>query len=179
MTCIAAISHGGKVYMGGDSAGTSYYDLSVRADDKVFVLGPYVMGFAGSFRMRQLVQYAANFPAPRARDDLSRFMATRFVDAVRECLKAGGLARKEHEEESADGNFLVGIRGRLFYVESDYNVGEESGPYMAVGSGAGPALGAFFAQKKEMAPKERVLQALAAAQRFNAAVRAPFRVVVG
>jgi hypothetical protein len=59
-------------------------------------------------------------------------MATRFINAVRTCLKDGGWTRKDSEQEQA-GVFLVGINGRLFEARGDYQVGEPAGGYAAVG----------------------------------------------
>jgi len=49
----------------------------------------------------------------------------------RECFKEGGFATKEDEKEIG-GNFLVGIQGRLFCIESDYQVEEAIDNYTAV-----------------------------------------------
>lgn len=176
MTCIAGIAQNGVVYIGGDSAGVDGFDLVVRADEKVFVNGPYAFGFCGSFRLGQLLHYAFDPPPPRTKD-LSRFMVTTFINAVRKCLLDGGLAEKDDNVETAPGKFLVGVRGRLFCVEEDYQVGEPDLPYAAVGCGDQIANGALYVQSKSMKPKDRILQALAAAQRFSGGVRAPFRVV--
>lgn len=175
MTCIAGLVHERSIYMGGDSAGIDGYDLVVRADEKVFTVGQYIMGFCGSFRVGQLLRYSLAPPNPRTKD-LPRFMATTFVDSVRKCLTDGGAAFKEHGIEQG-GTFLVGVRGRLFCIESDYQVGESEQPYVAIGCGAQVANGALYAQPKTMAPKARVIQALEAAQRFSGGVRSPFRVV--
>lgn len=177
MTCIAAVAHDGKVYMGGDSAGVGGYDLTVRADVKVFRNGPYVMGFTSSFRMGQLLHHSLTPPRPEG--DLERFMCTTFVDAVRDCLKAGGYASTHHDAESG-GTFLVGVRGRLFQVDSDYQVGESLDRYDAVGCGAGYALGVLhLSGGQQMPPRSRVRLALEAAAHHSAGVRGPFRVVVG
>ena len=111
MTCIAGLVHDGAVWLGGDSAGCSSWDLTVRADPKVFVSGSYVMGFTTSFRMGQLLRYAFTPPEPET-GDLHRFMCTSFTDALRQCLKDGGWAGKDKERESG-GTFLAGTRGRL------------------------------------------------------------------
>ena len=50
MTAIAAIVQDNVVYIGGDSAGVGGYSLEVRKDPKVFITGPFVMGFTTSFR---------------------------------------------------------------------------------------------------------------------------------
>ncbi|MGW6292457.1 hypothetical protein [Streptomyces sp. NPDC055058] len=173
MTAIVGIVHDGTVYLGGDSAGVAGYALTVRADHKVFRTGPYVLGFTSSFRMGQLLRYAFAPPAPDG-GDLARFMATTFVDAVRDTLKAGGWLRKDSEQEEG-GTFLVGVRGRLFRVAGDFQVGEAADGYDAVGCGDELALGALFATARlGLAPRDRLRCALSAAERFSAGVRRPF-----
>lgn len=172
MTAIVGLVHQGTVYIGGDSAGVSGYSMTVRADSKVFAVGPYLMGFTTSFRMGQLIRYSLAAPEPDG--DLERFMSTAFIDAVRDCLKDGGWAKKENDREEG-GTFLVGVRGRLFTVEDDYQVGVSVDPYAAVGCGDELALGALYATaRSRMSPQRRVLTALRAAERYSAGVRGPF-----
>jgi len=176
MTCIAGLVHYGNVYLGGDSAGCASWNLTVRADPKVFVNGSYVMGFTTSFRLGQLLRYAFTPPEPEVAD-LHKFMCTSFTDALRQCLTDGGWAQKSKEREEG-GTFLVGTHGRLFFVGDDYQVGEPADPYAAVGCGADIALGALHAtQGAAMAPEERLAAALSAAERFSNGVRGPFAYV--
>lgn len=171
MTAIAGLIHNGRVHLGADSAGVAGWSLTVRADEKIFSSGPYVMGFTDSFRMGQLLRYSLTPPPPE--DDLHRFMATAFVDAVRECLKGGGWASRYNEQEQG-GLFLVGVRGRLFHVGSDYQVGEAADGFAAVGCGFELCLGALHATRYDPSPRQRLRAALEAAERFNAGVRGPF-----
>lgn len=172
MTAIVGLVQGGSVYIGGDSAGANSWQLRIRSDTKVFRNGPYLMGFTTSFRMGQLIRYGLTPPKPKG--NLERFMATTFIDAIRDCLKTGGWARKESEREEG-GTFLVGVAGRLFTVESDYQVGENVDGYAAVGSGDDAAMGALYATAHtDLGPRKRVRLALAAAERFSSGVRAPF-----
>lgn len=172
MTAIVGLIHGGAVHLGGDSAGVGGYSLTVRADSKVFVNGPYVMGFTSSFRMGQLLRHS--FKAPEPDGDLEAFMATTFVDGVRETLQTGGWLKKESEREEG-GIFLVGVAGRLFRVDSDFQIGEAADGYAAVGCGQDLAIGALYATAKtRMAPERRLKIALEAAERFSAGVRGPF-----
>ena len=100
MTCIVGLTELGTVYIGGDSAGVnSRFDLAIRADQKVFINGPFVMGFTSSFRMGQLLRYKLTPPERYESQDLYNFMVTAFIDAVRACLKTGGFMRKENEVE--------------------------------------------------------------------------------
>ena len=173
MTCIAGLIDKGKIYMGGDSAGVnSSFALAVRADQKVFVKDEFIMGFTTSFRMGQLLQYKLQVSPRPERIDVFEYMVTSFVEAVRKCLKDGGFAEKKDEKEKA-GTFLVGYAGRLFCIESDYQVEETMLPYAATGSGVDIALGVLFANG-HLEPKERIEQALEAAEQFNACVRRPF-----
>ena len=174
MTCIVGVLDGANVYIGGDSAGVSELDLRVRADRKVFQVGPYAFGFTSSFRMGQLLRYALTPPTPAEDVDLERFMATDFVNSVRNTLKAGGYATKDKEVESG-GTFLVGVRGRLFTVFSDYQVGEGVDPFAAVGCGDQIAMGSLFSTSGKPAV-ERIQLALHAAERFSAGVRGPFHI---
>lgn len=172
MTCIAGLVDGARVWIGGDSAGVSGYGLTVRADSKVFRNGPMLFGFTTSFRMGQLLRYALTIPDHDPRVDVDKFMATTFVDAVRECLKSHGYAKKTEEVESG-GTFLVAFKGQLFAIHSDYQVGRALEGFDAVGCGEDIALGALFASPS-LAGRDRVELALQAAERHSAGVRGPF-----
>ncbi len=177
MTCVAALVYDNTVYMGADSARVDDgFDLVVRADHKVFLNGEFLIGFTSSFRMGQLLRYA--FKPPEIRDDekdLYEYMVTDFVDAVRNCLKNGGYAQSDKGEEIG-GWFLVGVRGRLFRIESDYQVGESVQPYDAVGCGMAYALG-VLSVTHTTDPEERIKLALSSAEKFSAGVRRPFIVL--
>ena len=172
MTCIVGLVHKGAVYVGGDSAGVADLDLTMRADEKVFRSGPFVMGFTSSFRMGQLLRYKLRIPEHDPRQDDDTYMVTAFIDAVRECLKDGGWASKSNERESG-GTFVVGYRGKLFVVYDDYQVERSMDGYSAVGCGAQIAHGALYATRG-LDPRKRVRIALAAAEHHSAGVRAPF-----
>jgi ATP-dependent protease HslVU (ClpYQ) peptidase subunit len=176
MTAIVGLVVGNDVHIGGDSAGVAGHRLNVRADTKVFRRGPYLFGFTTSFRMGQLIRYALDVPEPAERK-LDAFMATTFIDALRDCLKKGGWARKENDREEG-GDFLVGLRGNLYTIYEDYQVAKAADGFAAVGSGAEVALGALFAtQGSGLGPRRRVRVALEAAEHFTASVRGPFTVL--
>lgn len=174
MTCIVAIAEGGTVYMGGDSAGVSHLSLEIRKNPKVFKNKDFVIGYTTSFRMGQLLQYAFTPPKRHPDEDLFEYMVTSFVDGVRETLKKGGFASKEDEVERG-GNFIVGIEGRIFQIESDYQVSEIRDNFASCGCGYEIALGALYATEGEdQRPKDRLRVALEAAEHFSAGVRGPF-----
>lgn len=176
MTCIVGLVDNKDVYIGGDSAGVSGNDLTVRTDGKVFHNGPFLFGFTSSFRMGQLLRYA--FTPPEHHSDLTdmQYLVTVFVDALRTCFKDGGFATKASEAESG-GNFLIAYRGHLYEIHSDYQIEEAADGYNACGCGEHYATGSLFATEGQE-PEKRVKMALRAAERFSAGVRGPFVVEV-
>lgn len=175
MTCIVGLVERGRIWMGGDSAGVSGLDICDRVDSKVFAKEGMLFGFTWSFRMGQLLRYKLKVPANPEDLPIDAYMATCFVDALRDCLKQGGFATKEKEAETG-GQFLVGYSGRLFCLESDYQVGERREGFNACGCGSSYALGSLYSTvglKSEI----RVREALRAAAKFSAGVRAPFTIL--
>jgi len=92
---------------------------------------------------------------------------------VRACFEAGG-----HDVAGAESGceFLVGIRGRLFNVGSDYCVLEPETGYAACCSAENFAMGALAATE-DAAPLERIALALSAAERHCAEVMRPFTIL--
>lgn len=176
MTCIVGITDGHTVTIGGDSAGSDGWHVAVRSDSKVFQVGPYLMGFTNSFRMGQLLRYSLSVGEPDTWD-VDRFMATTFIDAVRTCLTEGGFARMEEGREEG-GQFLVGIHGRLYVIDSDYQIGHTVAGYDAVGSGYMIALGSLHSTAKtSISTHDRAVMALEAAVELTGSVRPPFTVM--
>lgn len=175
MTCIVGIREGGRVWIGGDSAGVGGLDMTVRADVKVFQNGPLLMGFTTSFRMGQLLRYSMSVPTPSEGEDVFAFMVTKVVNSIRDCLKSGGWASRDKDQEIG-GHFLVGYRGRLFSIQGDYQVGERVDGFEACGCGESFALGSL-AETDGRPPADRIARALTTAERFSAGVRGPFTIL--
>lgn len=179
MTCISGLVHGGSVYIGGDSAAVGGLSLTVRADEKVFLNGEMLFGFTSSFRMGQILRYGFTPPKFYHGDDVYEYMVTRFVDSARERFRAAGWLSLNSGQESA-GTFLVGFKGRLFRIDSDFQVGEALDQYDAVGCGQDIALGCLYAAKRSggfKASEKAILLSLEAAEAHSAGVRKPFHVL--
>lgn len=173
MTCIVAIVEDEKVWMGADSAGVAGYSRTVRKDPKIFRIGDALIGFTSSFRMGQLLGYRLSLPKRHQDVSVDQYMHTVFIDAVRDTLKIGGYSANQNGREDA-GVFLVGYEGRLFKVESDYQIGESCFPYQACGCGEDLALGSLHSTEGDP-PNVRLEKALRAAEAFSAGVCSPFR----
>jgi hypothetical protein len=151
------------------------YDTKIIANEKVFRNGDFVFGFTSSFRMGQLLRYS--FIPPKHDKDMEtyKYMVSVFVEAVRLCFKDGGYTTINNNEESG-GTFLVGYDGRLFGIDADFQVWEQTCGYDAVGCGWAIALGSLYSTNN-LPPKERVIQALKASEQFNSGVRGPFHII--
>jgi ATP-dependent protease HslVU (ClpYQ) peptidase subunit len=181
MTCIVGVAYHDRVWIGGDSAGVAGYSITARADEKVFRRGPYLFGFTSSFRMGQILRYDTELSIPSEAEvadrDLDAFMVSIFIGEVRKALKKGGYATIEYNEESG-GTFLVGIRGHLYEIASDFQIGRSRDGYMAVGCGDDLALGALHATRnQQMPPRQRIRAALDAATHHSAGVCKPYKIV--
>lgn len=178
MTCIVGLETRDGVLMAGDSAAVGNNDRYATRLTKVFRRGEFLIGYTTSYRMGQLLQYRLLVdPQADEQTDLE-YMATTFIDAVRTCLKEGGFAKVENAQEEG-GSFLVGYKGKLYEVASDFQVNSSRYGYMAIGSGADVALGSMWTSlrligDREAKPDVVVISALEAAEHFNNCVYPPY-----
>lgn len=177
MTCIVGLKYKNKVYIGADSAGSGTHATDPRKDLKIFKHSDMLFGFTTSFRMGQLLQYHLSLQKAKPEVDPMKYLVTKFIPAARQCLTAGGFAKKDNNVETG-GQFIVGFRGRLFVVWSDFQVAETLRPYVAVGCGLEWAEGVLFTLKKsKISPEEKVKIALEAAVEHSGWVRPPFTIL--
>ena len=177
MTCIVGFVEGNSVWMGGDSAGTNdWLNQDLYDSPKVFRNGPMLLGSCGSARQAQLLRWVLSVPDYNPRMEVEKYMVGVFMDAVRECFKAGGVCKIKESAEQSQGHFLVGYMGRLFAIYEDFQVRAPTLPYAAVGCGDQIALGSMFASDHITDGRARVELALRASERFSAGVRGPFHI---
>ena len=174
MTCVVGLVEKGRVTMGVDSAAVQGWTRRASRVSKVFRRGPFLIGYTTSFRMGQLLEHHLTVAPQTEKQTEMAFMVTQFIEAVRVLLKEKGFTKIESNTEKG-GQFLVGYRGRLYTIESDFQVGHQADDYDAIGSGAEYALGAMKALERA-APVLRVRRALEIAAHFNMGVCPPFTI---
>jgi ATP-dependent protease HslVU (ClpYQ) peptidase subunit len=178
MTCIVGIEQGNTVFIGGDSAATSS-DLKQRviADRKVFVIGEFAFGVCGLPKVMDALRFNIKFPQQAKGTDDREYIASEFIPTFKAGLQSEGcvLIHKDHGEYF-QGAILVGYRGKLYNVESNFQVITSAYGFDSVGSGSDIAMGSLHATKS-LRPKKRILQALEASAINNAGVRPPFAIV--
>lgn len=181
MTCVVGLKHNGKVHIAADSAGVAGYSVTSRADEKTFQNGAFIFGFAGSFRIGQVLRYSFNTPDYDPRRDFDEYMINDFILTLRKTLEICGCLKKESGIDTASNAiFLLGssANSELYCIESDFQVGKNREPYEAIGSGADFALGSLASTEhiKDF-PRRRLEIALQAAEKYSGSVQAPFTFV--
>ncbi len=173
MTCIIGLQEDGIAYIGADSASSNEWETRRTAIRKVFKCGEYIIGYTTSFRMGQILQHNINYPV--CDEPTEEFMVKEFVEIVRKGLKDFGYSKIESNEETG-GQFIVGVKGKIFEIGSDYQVGHTLDGLTAVGCGWMFALGAMKANEMEI-PIRRIMKSLEVAEYFSGGVRSPFTVL--
>ena len=184
MTVIIGLEHENHVYMGGDSISLSGWSKAPIAGEKVFkrsfksgiLSRDFIFGFAGSPRAAQLVEYRLQPPVISDAADTDAYMRTDFIDAVRTCFRNGGLLTTENGQEKGHP-FLVGYRGSLYFVGSDFSVEDYQRGFFCIGAGDDVATGAMAALS-DLPPEARILKALQVTGDLCAAVCEPYYVEV-
>lgn len=177
MTCIVGLVQGRKMYMGADSLATSYYNSIVREDKKLFRKNGYLVGVAGSVRIKQVIQHNMPTACSSEKDsDLLEFMATSFVDSLRGSLHNGGcLEVIDGVESLKDSQILVGLNGKLFSVLQDFQIEVVGYNFISIGSGSTEANSSLWTMQrlKNISPLTRIKTAIECSSEFNASVSPP------
>ena len=181
MTCIIGYAEKGNVWIGGDSAGISgFYNKTIRADEKVFLKGDMIFGFTSSFRMGQIIRYHFSIPSLKVGQDIDSYLHTTFLDALIDTLEENHYA-SEKNNVLTGGTFLFGFKGKLYEIQSNFQIAQNVEKYNSCGCGADLAKGAMYTLEKiaddKLNPEMKIRIALTAASKFSAGVAPPFKVL--
>jgi ATP-dependent protease HslVU (ClpYQ) peptidase subunit len=181
MTCIIGLIDNGKVYMGADSAGSDGYTIGAYKAPKTWkhtcTAGEFLFAASGSFMVMQALRHCFDPPCVKEGQELNDYMIREFLPAFRKVLEGLGVKGDEKGEPNmARAGVLVGFRGRLWWIASNFAILESNRDYLADGSGMYHAMGCLYGTKG-MEPKDRILKALECAENHIATVRGPFTIV--
>ena len=152
MTCIVGLVGKKGVLIAGDSQVSTDW---IKRDDKgakVFnLLDTVAVGYCGSGRFGQILEYhLESLKSPPLGKDELRWVIRDFIPYLRWITEEQGHLHVHHNvEHFGPSAFFLGVRGRLFTVESDFSVNEHVLPYEAIGSGADTAMGVLNGEFKD------------------------------
>jgi ATP-dependent protease HslVU (ClpYQ) peptidase subunit len=179
VTCIAGAVINGELCIGGDAVSIQG-DSNVRisAEGKVFRLGEFLIGSSGTMHMRQVMTYL--YEPPAIKGDLTAYMVRHFIPRLRGMMKEHGCEEQtSNGTTEMEGQYLIGVRGRLFSIDGGYGLFQPRLPYAAIGCAAQEALAAMFTAYsllKDPLAEDIVNRGLLAAAEFDTSVRPPFTV---
>lgn len=178
MTCIVGLVRKDNVYIGSDSLGSGGGVKQVYCTPKLVKLDVFEkkdlslskialgIGYTTSYRMGDILRYNFTPPPIESDEDENEYLVKDFIPELIKCFDEHSFA-KTKEGNKSGGNFLVGLRKRLFHVQEDFSVLEPSCGYTSVGSGQEFAMGAMFAYgKNNTEPEKCIIGAIKAASEF-------------
>lgn len=172
MTAIAAIEHAGKAWFAGDSHVELEGIRVLQRAPKVFRRGPVVIGIAGLTVWEALWRRVSFVRQPGR--DVEAWVFGEFAETAQREIKALEIEGDDRGECAA----LIGIAGRVYYVEHDGNPWRPAHGYWAIGSGAELAIGSLHTTaRRKLLPRYRLNLALQAAAAHCTTVAPPFRFV--
>jgi 20S proteasome alpha/beta subunit len=173
MTCIVGVEYNNKVYMGSDSCGSNdFAKISIDAP-KIFLSGDVLIGYAGSFRIHDILQYV-KLPKRPKNMDAKEYLVTFVIKKIRKVFQENGF------EAQNDGDMcLIGCQGKLYYISADFSLVRNPAKYASIGSGSSVAMGSLYTTGYLPATKveERITIALRAASEHARGVAAPYHIL--
>lgn len=147
MTTIAGICKNGNVTLGADSQvtsdSTSYNSLLM---EKITKNNGYLIAGSGDSAPCDILQHIFVPPVPTVaeRKNLYKFMITKFVPAMKDCLEENDYKPDSSDKESGF-SMLIAFDGELFDISDDFSVLVSEDGIYGVGSGSKWAMGALHA----------------------------------
>lgn len=181
MTCILGYISNGAIWMGCDSfIGNRYVQNTIRnpkvikrkTEDDTTIL----FGFAGDVREDLLME---NLSLPKYEKVPRQFVGISLIEYIRKEFEDYGYLERSNEVENQNRmSVMVGVEGRLFTIQHDFNVVECLESYQAMGSAFEVALGAMSVlDKLDLSPEEKISNALEAAEIHTPYVHPPFVII--
>lgn len=179
MTCVAAIvDNERKIHFGSDSLASDMHAKTVLTDAKIFHLGEMIVGFAGSFRSAQILQYQMPLPERAEGQSDMDFLVNSFVSLARVILYENGLAQPQIGHSVIEGEFILGYRGKIYRMQSDFSIIHACDDFIAIGDGGESAAAVLHATKLlDLPPIDRLEMALDATEYQIKSVQRPFHFV--
>jgi ATP-dependent protease HslVU (ClpYQ) peptidase subunit len=185
MTTIVGVETDRGVMLGGDSRLAIDGSFGFISDaPKVWRVngGGIVAGATGTVRRLQSIKYFFTVEKMPKDYEIEEYLATDFVNALREAFAAGGISNGEDE-----WSLLIGIQDKLYCLDAAMGISRSHMGFFAIGSGSDFALGSLLTTaalcqyaiecevpQMMMTPEARLHYALASAAEYGFGTAPPF-----
>ena len=179
MTCVVAIVDEDKnIHMGSDGLASDSHSQTIITDPKFFFVGEMLIGFAGSFRSAQVLQYQAFLPDRTELQEDLEYLIGSFIPAVRDVFAANGLYNVHDGAEIFEGEFLIGYRGKIYKMQNDFSLIHAVDDFAAIGAGGEVGNAVMYATNQmQLTCYERLALALESSAYQISTVKAPFHYI--
>jgi ATP-dependent protease HslVU (ClpYQ) peptidase subunit len=146
MTTIVGVCKNGTVTLGADSqVSDGDRPNNSLTMEKITKNNGYLIAGSGDSTPCDILQHIFIPPVPTVaeRKNMYKFMITKFVPAMRECLEDNGY--KADPKEDSGFSMLIAFDGELFDIGDDFSVLLNDDGIYGVGNGSKYAIGALFA----------------------------------
>lgn len=176
MTCIVGHIQGNSVWIGGDTLASAPPTGLTLRESKVFQNGPFIFGFAHSYRLGQLLRLLKPPKHPPAMSD-EEYIIGPLIDAIRQLYCDRGAMSSDDPEGGPA--LVLAYKAKLYGIYPNFQVIQPAAPYICIGTGGETANGAMYVlcqnqDNSNYSPFNRVELALKAAAEHCVTVRAPF-----
>jgi len=175
MTVIAAVVDKGRVLMGADSFCSAGERIEPIAQVKLWAAGDMVIGAAGNLRTCNLFRYGFKFPE-RAGETDEIYMHITVPHALRQYLQEHQPIESNGASEDCGLEALIGWKGKIWQLASDFCVTSSRHGYDAVGRGSAVCRAALdaTARHSDLTGSAILLEAMRLTARHVVSVQAPF-----
>jgi ATP-dependent protease HslVU (ClpYQ) peptidase subunit len=147
MTTIVAVCKNGNVTMGADSQVTDGSRPNRHSKmEKITKNNGWLIAGSGDSTPCDILQHIFVPPVPtiKERDNLYKFMITKFIPAMQDCLEESNWKPDQNDKDSGF-NMLFAFDGEVFDIGNDFSVLLNSDGIYGVGNGSQFAIGALYA----------------------------------
>lgn len=181
MTCIIALKENDCIYLAGDSAAVDdNYNINQIKHGKIFKNGDMYFGFAGSFRMGQLLQHVLKIPKHKSNKTDLQYMCSDFISALQKCFSKHGFdGEAESKRKQNDGDFIVIYNDNIYVVDDEFQILQFSYNYASIGIGESFANASLYTTNKigGIEPETRIHIAMESANAFCTGVIPPYNII--
>ena len=147
MTTIVAVCKNGNVTMGADSQVTDGSRPNRHSKmEKITKNNGWLIAGSGDSTPCDILQHIFIPPVPtiKERDNLYKFMITKFIPAMQDCLEENNWKPDQNDKDSGF-SMLFAFDGEVFDIGNDFSVLLNSDGIYGVGNGSQFAIGALYA----------------------------------
>lgn len=139
MSCISGLVYKKKVYIGADSLATSDDDIRKMSTRKIFRKEDYIFGVVGMTFPIQIMN------SKKLKTSKNVYTT---AEIIKELLMEEGCIISDEGMKQLGCNVMIGYKGKIYQLNTDFFLCEFEEPYNSIGSGGAYALGSLYSNIK-------------------------------